>query len=785
MAPRNALSPLLTKLLLPRNGKLPQPDAARPAFALLKVGGEVVDEELDQLTAVAAYLADVGLMPAIVHGGGPQMNKELAKRGVQPKYVRGNRVTDRETLQVAEAVFTELNARVVDALESAGTKARGLPRGVFRSVVASPELGFVGEVKSVETNPVLSALKEGRVPVLTSLGFSDAEPVLNINADVAARQLALALKPRRVVYTSAKGGWIDDDTKRIVPLLDMSRDYDRLASLNYEGRQGTLLKLNEIKALLDGLPEDSAVTIAGASSVLTELFSDASRSTGTTFVKGSKANKLVRFDTIGSTDLGRLAKVLNAKLSSTELAMLQETEAYVLADNNYSCAAVLRKRTRDGLREVWALGVDAGARPERVWDAIAENEPNGVAWVVGGALDASRADGTATDHKAGKTVAWTGTQWNGDVAKSVLLGAAPTPVAKASSWRSPAPDKAAPAKRPDAKKVGLLGARGYVGRELVKLLANHPGFDLTMASSRALAGKKVVEEFGITAGGVDPDLRFNAVEGDVVEQTPGAKDVDVWVIALPNGLAPKWIAPLERVGRGANLGTGAVLIDLGADFRFDETWTYGLPERKGARDRLRGTRRISNPGCYATAAQVSIMPLVERLAVGDAPTVFGVSGYSGAGTTPSDKNDPLSLRDNLLPYASVGHMHERECSRHLTRRIAFMPHVAPFFQGIALTTSMHLAQDTTPEDLLADFSKFYANEPLIKVSKAAPKVRDNMTQHHVAVGGFAVDPKTRRVVVHATIDNLLKGAATQALQNLNLAVGFAEYEGIPLALPGK
>jgi N-acetyl-gamma-glutamyl-phosphate reductase/acetylglutamate kinase len=306
--------------------------------------------------------------------------------------------------------------------------------------------------------------------------------------------------------------------------------------------------------------------------------------------------------------------------------------------------------------------------------------------------------------------------------------------------------------------------------------------DLKIASSRALVGKSVAKEFNVSSG-IDSSFLFETVEGDNVEQHPLAKDIDVWVMALPNGLAPKWVEPLVRVGKNANKGTGALMIDLGADFRFTDEWTYGLPERKGAREKIRGARKIANPGCYATGAQVSLMPLVHNKLVTDVPSIFGLSGYSGAGTNPSEKNNPLFLRDNIIPYTLVKHMHEREVTRHCEQRVAFMPHVAPFFQGIALTVSTHLNRDfANIKDIAAMYQDFYKGEPLIKVFPGeAPRVRDNMTQHHVAVGGFTWDEKNRRLAMHATIDNLLKGAATQAVQNINIALDFDnELEGINL-----
>jgi N-acetyl-gamma-glutamyl-phosphate reductase len=245
------------------------------------------------------------------------------------------------------------------------------------------------------------------------------------------------------------------------------------------------------------------------------------------------------------------------------------------------------------------------------------------------------------------------------------------------------------------------------------------------------------------------------------------RDVDAVVLALPNGLAAPYVAALRQ--------DAPVVVDLSADYRFDEGWAYGLPEL--GREPLRGAKRISNPGCYATGAQLGLAPALELCMA--APHVFGVSGYSGAGTTPSDKNDPEKLRDNLMPYALAGHLHEREVSHRLGREVFFTPHVAPFFRGITLTISLPLSAPVSRAELLARYRAAYDGEPLVEVSEGVPLVRDAACGHGVAIGGFALDEAGRRAVVVVTLDNLLKGAATQALQNLNLAFGEDELRGVP------
>jgi N-acetyl-gamma-glutamyl-phosphate reductase len=219
-----------------------------------------------------------------------------------------------------------------------------------------------------------------------------------------------------------------------------------------------------------------------------------------------------------------------------------------------------------------------------------------------------------------------------------------------------------------------------------------------------------------------------------------------------------------------------LVVDLSADYRFDKAWYYGLPEL--TRDKWNGERRISNPGCYATAMELSIAPLKDQLAA--PPVCFGVSGYSGAGTTPSDKNDPEKLRDNLMPYALTGHTHEKEASFQLGLPVEFMPHVAPHFRGLTVTTNLYLAKPLKRADVLARFHHAYDGERLVSVLDEAPWVSRIAHRHHAEIGGFALSADGKRVVVVATLDNLLKGAATQAMQNINRALGVDEYTGIPV-----
>ena len=312
------------------------------------------------------------------------------------------------------------------------------------------------------------------------------------------------------------------------------------------------------------------------------------------------------------------------------------------------------------------------------------------------------------------------------------------------------------------KSIGIVGARGHTGTELIRLVAAHPQLELAFVSSRELDGQPVADHVDAFHG----PLRYQSLDPAAV----AARGADVVVLALPNGKAAPFVEAIDATR------PDTLVVDLSADYRFDPGWYYGLPEI--TRGRYAGQKRISNPGCYATAMQLAIWPMLDQLA--GPPQCFGVSGYSGAGTTPSDRNNPELLRDNLMPYALVDHLHEREVSTRLGVPVEFMPHVAPHFRGITLTANLWLREPLTVDQVRARYEQRYAGEPLVDVIDQAPWVSRIAGRHGVEIGGFAVAPGGKRLVVVATEDNLLKGAATQAMQNINIALGLGEFTSIPL-----
>lgn len=306
-------------------------------------------------------------------------------------------------------------------------------------------------------------------------------------------------------------------------------------------------------------------------------------------------------------------------------------------------------------------------------------------------------------------------------------------------------------------ELTLVGGRGYTGEVLLGLISRHPAFRIARIGSRSLLGQRLCDVYPE----LESDLVFEALGPDDLRR-PG----DGVILALGNGESGPYVDAVPE---------DVALVDLSADHRFDDGWVYGLPELNRAT--IVGARRIANPGCYATAAQLALGPVVSDLA--GLPVLFGVSGYSGAGRKPSPRNDPSRLADSLVPYALTGHVHEQEMGHHLGRPVRFAPHVAAFFRGISMTVAAEFGDPVTAEGLLSRFRDFYSRSPLVRIGNEPPEIREFAESIRAGVGGFSIDARNpRRAVWVSALDNLLKGAASQAIQNLNLAFGLDEYAGL-------
>lgn len=532
-------------------------------------------------------------------------------------------------------------------------------------------------------------------------------------------------------------------------------------------KYGTKLKIKQCKELLDGLPRSSSVAIISAGHLHKELFTDSGA--GTLIRRG---HKLYKYDGVDQVDPDKIRRIMETEDSSilsgktsvaSYLRSLQNKQTSIYTDEPGEVLAIITKDPKDpsqpAVLEKLLTSKTAVLNnvPENLWTAIRKDHES-LTWKVEaknkeGNLDPSwhfeRADGSLRNSKDQSTTFFYGIE-DTEKVKQTLTASQKSSLGTRAYSTFTQQRRGYATSRP--KNVGLIGARGYTGRELINLLDAHPHLNLTHVSSRELEGKPL-------EGYTKSSLNYvNLKPQDLKTEA----EVDAWVLALPNGVCTPFV---NQINQDIKAGDSAekVLIDLGADYRFDSTWTYGLPEFNRAN--LKGANRIANPGCYATGAQLSIRPLLPFLDPHSAPTVFGVSGYSGAGTKPSPKNDPEVLRDNIIPYSLTNHIHEREVSYQLGTPVNFIPHVASWFQGISLTVNVPLNKTMTSQDIKSAFEEFYQGEKLIKVMESGePLVRDNAGKHFVRLGGFNIHPEGKRAVVTTTLDNLLKGAATQALQ---------------------
>ncbi|MGV6801708.1 MAG: N-acetyl-gamma-glutamyl-phosphate reductase [bacterium] len=309
--------------------------------------------------------------------------------------------------------------------------------------------------------------------------------------------------------------------------------------------------------------------------------------------------------------------------------------------------------------------------------------------------------------------------------------------------------------------IGLIGARGYTGAALLQLIAQHPNLRLAFASSRAEAGAPLPANNGAFDGRVFENLSAE----EITKPKP-----DIYILALPDGAGAPYLQSIEKQC------PNSLIIDLSADHRFDDSWAYGLPELYAQREKIASAKRIANPGCYATAAQLAIFPVRKMLSA--APSIFGVSGYSGAGTRPSRRNDKEALADNLMPYALTGHKHEKEITHQLSHKVRFTPHVHSAFSGLLVTVHLSLTRSQDSASLLQLYEKAYKDCSLVTVQSELLELGDGSGHRGARIGGFSIAENGRDIVVLAALDNLLKGAAVQAIQNMNLALGLNQYTAI-------
>ena len=326
--------------------------------------------------------------------------------------------------------------------------------------------------------------------------------------------------------------------------------------------------------------------------------------------------------------------------------------------------------------------------------------------------------------------------------------------------------------------VSVFGAAGFTGALTARLLHRHPSFELKSLTARSDHGRRLDDLY--------PQHRVPLVLEEL--DLDRHADVDAAVVAYPHGAAAPLVADLR--------GRGVRVVDLSADFRLRDAavygrWyrehqarellpgaVYGLPELY--REHIRGADLVANPGCYPTATLLALAPLARTGAIDDV-VVDAKSGVSGAGRTPSEKTHFVTADENLNAYGVPSHRHIPEIEQELAAlgapvRVTFVPHLVPLDQGELVSCYATLADPGALADIEALYAEAYAEEPFVELAVDPPGVRD-VRETNICRISVHRDERTGRVIVFGAIDNLWKGAASQAVQNLNLMFGLARGRG--------
>lgn len=339
-------------------------------------------------------------------------------------------------------------------------------------------------------------------------------------------------------------------------------------------------------------------------------------------------------------------------------------------------------------------------------------------------------------------------------------------------------------------KVGIIGATGYAGGELVRLLMNHKEAEIKWYGSRSYIDKKYYEVYQNFFQIVDDICMDDNMEAL-------AEEVDVIFTATPQGLCASLV--------NEDILNKVKIVDLSADFRIKdvavyEKWygtqhkspqfigeaVYGLPEIN--REKIKKARLIANPGCYPTCSTLSIYPLAKEGLI-DMSTVIidAKSGTSGAGRGAKLDNLFCEVNENIKAYGVASHRHTPEIEEQLSYAsgeqvlLNFTPHLVPMNRGILITAYASLKKEVTYEEIKAVYDQYYANEKFVRVLErdVCPQTKWVEGSNYVDVN-FKIDPRTKRIIMMGAMDNLVKGAAGQAVQNMNLMFGLKETEGLEL-----
>ena len=317
-------------------------------------------------------------------------------------------------------------------------------------------------------------------------------------------------------------------------------------------------------------------------------------------------------------------------------------------------------------------------------------------------------------------------------------------------------------------KAGVIGGAGYTGGELIRLLLNHPGVEASFIHSRSNAGKPIHSVHQDLIG--DTELTFTDKLSD---------DIDVLFLCLGHGESRKFLAENKIADK-------IKVIDLANDFRLtgqssigNRHFVYGLPELN--RDMIKSAQNIANPGCFATAIQLGLLPLAKAGLLKDIYTT-GITGSTGAGQSLSTTSHFSWRVNNIQAYKTLTHQHLGEIGEsllHLQPKndidLSFVPWRGDFTRGIFISSTIHC--DLSVEELNVLYSTFYTGHPFTHVSKEPIFLKQVVNTNKAII---QVEKAGSKVVVHSAIDNLLKGASGQAVQNMNLLFGVDETSGLKL-----
>src|SRR6185437_2446423 len=316
-------------------------------------------------------------------------------------------------------------------------------------------------------------------------------------------------------------------------------------------------------------------------------------------------------------------------------------------------------------------------------------------------------------------------------------------------------------------RAGIIGGAGYTGGETIRLLINHPAVDIRFIHSKSNAGKPVATIHEDLAG--DTDLTFDAA---------WHSEVDVVFLCLGHGDSRKFLAD------SGNSFDGVLIIDLSQDFRIKgegNVFVYGLPELN--REAIREARAIANPGCFASAIELGLLPLAQAGLLGDVYTT-GITGSTGAGQSLSPTSHFSWRANNIQAYKTLTHQHLKEVTQSIvqaggrqsrTPAVHFTPWRGDFTRGIFVSSQLRCEKD--PQEVLALYEDFYRSHPFTIVSRTPISLKQVVNTNKCLIQLEQVD---QTLVVHSALDNLLKGAAGQAVQNMNLLFGLEETAGLKL-----